>query len=111
MESPYKKTVSSLQAEPSERQACSPQKRSHDRRITQLPAVWGEELDRLGATYYQLRWVAGPGASVNLPLVERRYRALVAHLKEGKYGSKAFDELVARVLEEEKKAKAVYENL
>ena len=64
------------------------------RKVAQLERTWGENLDRLGATMRQIRWVASPGARERLADVERRYRALVAFL-EGRSECSSFRELRA----------------
>jgi hypothetical protein len=43
---------------------------------------WGCELDAAGASFAQMRWVAGPGRH-RLAEVERRYVALLALLSSG----------------------------
>jgi hypothetical protein len=100
LENPYSRTLRWLRADPETRRRVSPQQLSDYRRIEKLPGVWGEELDRLGVTYYQLRWVAGPDARKALLEVEYRYRALVAHLNAGHVGSSAFRTMVEKLAEE-----------
>lgn len=100
IENPYSKALRWLRADPEARREVSRARRHWYVRIGQLPRVWGEELDRLGATFYQVRWVASPGAKERLLEVEYRYRALVAHLNAGRVGSSAFRVMVAKLAEE-----------
>jgi hypothetical protein len=72
----------------------SKQQRSDFRRIARLPAAWGHELDRLGASYAQTRWVAGL-VRESLPETERRFRAIV-ELLQAEGGYREFCALLAR---------------
>lgn len=72
----------------------SPQRRSEYASIAELPPAWGEELDRLGAPHYVVRWVAGASLR-RVDLVERRYLAVRALLLEGRtFTREIFDALV-----------------
>lgn len=61
----------------------SPQQISDYHRIRELGDAWGFTLDRLGASYRQVRWVAGPAGPLLIVEREKRYRALVALLNSG----------------------------
>jgi hypothetical protein len=76
----YSRAVGWLRADPGVRVPLSRQRRSDYRRIAALPPPWGHVLDELGAPYYLVRWVAGPGLRQPV-LREQRWLAARAALR------------------------------
>jgi len=70
-----------VRADPSIRQVISRQLRLQRERIAELGDAWGYRLERLGASYEQIRWVASPGPGRALER-EARYRAMCTMLEE-----------------------------
>lgn len=64
----------------------SPQQISDYERIAALPPALGRRLDRMGAPFYVLRWVAGP-AGCRADLVEARFLAVEDLFRVGYTGS------------------------
>jgi hypothetical protein len=76
----WSRAVAWLKARPDVRKVISRYEVSHYRKIAALPETWGRALDELGAPYYLVRWVAGPGRAHPV-LREQRYRAAAAALR------------------------------
>ncbi|WP_437316704.1 hypothetical protein [Sorangium sp. So ce385] len=70
----YSEAVAWLRSDPRVRAPISRSRRSDFRRIAALGDTWGGTLDALGAPYYVVRWVAGPGTR-DVEERERRYRS------------------------------------
>ncbi|WP_437512346.1 hypothetical protein [Sorangium sp. So ce1099] len=76
----YSTAVAWLRSDPRVRAPLSRSLRSDYRRIAALGDTWGGALDALGAPYYLVRWVAGPGTR-DVEERERRYRAACEALR------------------------------
>lgn len=76
----YSRAVAWLRSDPRVRAPLSRSLRSDYRRIAALGDTWGGALDALGAPYYLVRWVAGPGVR-DVEERERRYRAACEALR------------------------------
>jgi hypothetical protein len=61
---------------PAERSRVSEQRFCQLKSAAAVPRVWGEELDDRGAQFEIVYWVGC--AAGNLPLMEKRYRAVIA---------------------------------
>lgn len=83
---PYSFAVGWLKASPLARNHLTPQQISDCRAIAALGA-WGERLEELGATWTQLRWVAGPRTHHEFDGAiqerEARVEALTVALRKG----------------------------
>lgn len=86
---PYARTLDTLKT--GDLSSLSPQQVSDYARIAALPPALGRRLDRMGAPFYVLRWVAGP-AAVRADLVEARFLAVEDLFRAGYTGS-AFERL------------------
>jgi hypothetical protein len=82
---PYKRAVAfAALADEHQRQLVRARSmRSDLNRIAKVQASWGDELDRLGVSHAQLRWLAGAVTLGVFADQERRYRALHALLLRG----------------------------
>ncbi|AUX42583.1 uncharacterized protein SOCE26_040160 [Sorangium cellulosum] len=76
----YSTAVAWVRSDPRVRAPLSRSLRSDYRRIAALGDTWGGALDALGAPYYLVRWVAGPGLR-DVEERERRYRAACEALR------------------------------
>jgi hypothetical protein len=91
----YAHVVDWLAAAPDVRHAVGYATQKHYDSIARLEPEWGRMLDDLDATYRQIRWVASAGIGA-LSQRQARYRALVAFLREGRKGERAFAALRAQ---------------
>ncbi|WP_438026369.1 hypothetical protein [Sorangium sp. So ce233] len=76
----YSVAVAWVRSDPRVRAPLSRSLKSDYRRIAALGDTWGGTLDALGAPYYLIRWVAGPGLR-DVEERERRYRAACEALR------------------------------
>lgn len=92
IERPYARAAAWFTTPAEARPRLSRSRLSDFRRIKDLGAHVGKQLDELGATYQVVRWVAGPvGCEPTAQLA--RARAVVAALREGPLTHKRFAEL------------------
>lgn len=70
----------------------SPSRALQYQKIAALDLAWQRQLDALGASFRQVRWVSGPGPGNRRTEVDLRYRALVK-LLEGKSEHATFRDL------------------
>lgn len=83
IDAPYTRAVAWVKADPRIRASVSRQTRSHYRSIARIEGCWGRKLDELGASYAQVRFVAGCAGPGLLAEQERRYLLVVDHLRRG----------------------------
>lgn len=83
IDAPYSRAVAWVTADARARARVSRQTRSNYRRIAKIVGAWGRALDELGASYAQVRFVAGCAGPGLLAEQERRYLLVVDHLRRG----------------------------